>query len=156
MLNLVGVKHLVVVPRIRTSHYIQLLTDKFPSLKHSAPGNIQEEGLPSLRNIIVVDNEEVHREELRKLDVKTLIDWREVPMWREDNSSWNRRYKDIVESLHNDDIANIQFTRSLSFSLACLTEKLTSNSGTTGSPKAVTVRSFVLWTSPESSALWPS
>ncbi|KAF8909902.1 acetyl-CoA synthetase-like protein [Mucidula mucida] len=90
VLNLVGVKHLFVVPRIRTSAYIELLAEKY-----------SRGALPQLRNLVVVDNE----------DVKSLIDWREVFAWREDDVSLNKRLDDTSQSLSNDDVINIQFTR---------------------------------------------
>lgn len=111
VLNLVGVKHLFVVPRIRTSAYIELLAEKCPSIKHSLPGQIHEDALPQLRNLVVVDNEDVFQEELRSLKVKSLIDWREVFAWREDDVSLNKRLDDTSQSLSNDDVINIQFTR---------------------------------------------
>src|ERR1700721_811589 len=84
-LNLVGVKHLFLVPQIRTSSYIHMLTDAFPSLLHPSPGEIQEQGLPDLRNLVVLDDKgEFFGEQRQKerLGMKSAIDWREVIMWR--------------------------------------------------------------------------
>ncbi|KIY71138.1 acetyl-CoA synthetase-like protein [Cylindrobasidium torrendii FP15055 ss-10] len=122
VLNLVGVKHLIVVPRIRTSAYVEELVKKYPSMRSSLPGEIQEEGLPSLRNLIVVDNEEAHRTELERLEMKSLIDWREVFSWREDDAGAEERLRIVEEGITSDDVVNIQFT-----------------SGTTGMPKAVSL-----------------
>ncbi|KAF9017519.1 acetyl-CoA synthetase-like protein [Hymenopellis radicata] len=122
VLNLVGVQHLFVVPRIRTSAYIQLLAEECPSIRHSLPGQIHEDALPQLRNLVVVDNEDVFQAELHSLKVKSLIDWREIFAWREDDVSLNKRLDDVSHSLLNDDVINIQFT-----------------SGTTGQPKAVSL-----------------
>ena len=55
-LNLVGVTHLFVVPRLRSSAYVRALCAAFPALANSPPGAIQEEALPALRHLIVVDN----------------------------------------------------------------------------------------------------
>ncbi|PBK94725.1 acetyl-CoA synthetase-like protein [Armillaria gallica] len=118
----VGVKHLFVVPRIRSSAYIQLLADLYPSIRSANPGEIQEEALPDLRNIVVVDNEESCRAELDALGVKSLIDWREVFVWRQDRSSLDQQRQAAADSLHKDEVINLQFT-----------------SGTTGSPKAVSL-----------------
>ncbi|KAI3602868.1 amp-dependent synthetase and ligase [Moniliophthora roreri] len=118
-LRIVGVKHLFVVPRIRTSSYLDMLMSKFPDLKHSAPGEIEEEALPELRNLIVVDNKDLHRDELRKLDIRSVIDWRDILMWREGTQE-KRRVEEISRTIHKDDVVNMQFT-----------------SGTTGLPKAV-------------------
>ncbi|KAG1815244.1 acetyl-CoA synthetase-like protein [Suillus subaureus] len=113
-LNLVGVTHLFTVPRIRTSNYIRMLSEAFPELCNSSPGNIQEPALPSLRNLVMVSNvydtAEWHRE---TCDVKSITDWRETLIWRED--TWEQRH---IEEL----IINLQFT-----------------SGTTGAPKAVSL-----------------
>ncbi|KAK0480921.1 acetyl-CoA synthetase-like protein, partial [Armillaria novae-zelandiae] len=105
----VGVKHLFVVPRIRSSAYIQLLADLYPSIRSARPGEIQEEALPDLRNIVVVDNEEACRAELDVLGIKSLIDWREVV-------SLDQQRQTAADSLHKDD-----------------------SPGTTGSPKAVSL-----------------
>ncbi|KAK0203997.1 hypothetical protein DFS33DRAFT_1384269 [Desarmillaria ectypa] len=118
----VGVKHLFVVPRIRSSAYIQLLVDLYPSIRSAHPGDIQEEALPNLRNIVVIDNEESCRAELDALEVKPLIDWREVFVWRQDRISLDQRRQAAAKSLHKDEVINLQFT-----------------SGTTGSPKAVSL-----------------
>lgn len=118
----VGVKHLFVVPRIRSSAYIQLLADLYPSIRSAHPGEIQEEALPDLRNIVVVDNEESCRAELDALGVKSLIDWREVFVWRQDRVSLDQQRQAAADSLHKDEVINLQFT-----------------SGTTGSPKAVSL-----------------
>lgn len=105
------------VPRIRSSSYLELLVSKLPSLRYDEPGKIRAEALPSLRNLAVVDNEEHHKEELKKLDLKATIDWREI-------FQWTRRVGlERKQSVKNDDIVTIQFT-----------------SGTTGLPKAVSVR----------------
>ncbi|KAG2091841.1 uncharacterized protein F5147DRAFT_437211 [Suillus discolor] len=121
-INLVGVTHLFTVPRIRTSNYIRMLSDAFPGLCNSSPGNIQEPALPSLRNLVVVNNihdtAEWHRE---TCDVKCITDWRETLIWRED--TWEQRHiEESVQSQRSDEVINLQFT-----------------SGTTGAPKAVSL-----------------
>ncbi|KAG6916418.1 hypothetical protein DXG01_006822 [Tephrocybe rancida] len=126
-LKLAGVKHLFVVPRIRSSAYIEMLGQVLPNLKHSRPGDIQCEELPDLKNLIVVDNSGQYHEEMDKLGVKSVIDWREIIIWREDAKERNLQ-RDISASLHKDDIINLQFT-----------------SGTTGAPKAVSVRNLTTW-----------
>ncbi|KAF8842000.1 acetyl-CoA synthetase-like protein [Paxillus ammoniavirescens] len=121
-LNLAGVSHLFAVPRVRSSHYIRMLSDALPDLRCSSPGNIQAEALPALRNLVVVDNignpneyqKEVH-------DTKCVIDWRETLVWREDG--WEQgRVKELIDSHQPDEVINLQFT-----------------SGTTGAPKAASL-----------------
>ncbi|KAI0634863.1 acyl-CoA synthetase [Trametes polyzona] len=120
-LKLVGVSHLFVVPRIRTSAYVRMLCDAFPALAASQPGAIQEEALPALRHLVVADNTGGGlREFARELDgVRPAVDFREVMVWREDVAE-KRRVEEITAGLHHDDVINLQFT-----------------SGTTGAPKAV-------------------
>ncbi|KAH7915059.1 hypothetical protein BJ138DRAFT_1170179 [Hygrophoropsis aurantiaca] len=122
VLNLVGVSHLFVVPRIRTSHYVRMLTNAFPDLRNSAPGDIQEAALPTLKGLVVVDNTSSPAELDKELyDVKCAIDWREVMVWREDGKE-QRIIQNSLESQKNGDVINLQFT-----------------SGTTGAPKAVSL-----------------
>ncbi|KAJ3762213.1 acetyl-CoA synthetase-like protein [Lentinula raphanica] len=110
-LRLVGIKHLVIVPSLRSSQG----SLPFPSLTSSKPGEIQEEELPELRNLIVVNNRD--EQEL----VKVAIDWREIILWREDTQE-AKLVKDIARGLDKDEVINLQFT-----------------SGTTGAPKAVSL-----------------
>ncbi|KAJ7145339.1 hypothetical protein C8R43DRAFT_890625 [Mycena crocata] len=126
VLNLVGVGHLFVVPQIRSSSYVEMLSEKFPDLRNSQPGAIQEPLLPALRNLVVVDNTGQFKNDADKLGLKSWIDWRETMVW--DESSPQKAVQEkIVKSLHKDDVINIQFT-----------------SGTTGAPKAVSLTHFNL------------
>ncbi|KAG6850080.1 hypothetical protein H0H93_001430 [Arthromyces matolae] len=129
-LRLVGVKHLFVVPRIRSSAYVEMLSHAIPNLKHSPPGNISCEELPELKNLVVVDNADVHKRDIDKLEVNSIIDWREILIWREDAKEREMQRR-ISDSLKKDDVINLQFT-----------------SGTTGAPKAVSVRrrNLAAWT----------
>jgi len=120
-LKLVGVQHLFIVPRLRTSEYVKMLLEKFPSICTSNPGDIVEEGLPTLKNLVVVDNDNAYQDQLQKLGVKSAVDWREILLWREDTKE-KQVVQDLTRSLHQDDVINLQFT-----------------SGTTGAPKAVSV-----------------
>ncbi|KAF9447142.1 acetyl-CoA synthetase-like protein [Macrolepiota fuliginosa MF-IS2] len=120
-LRLVNVQHLFAVPRIRTSTYVETLSQAFPQIRSQQPGEIQIEELPELRNLIVVDNAEEDKERLGRLKIKSLIDWRDILLWGEGGSE-ERRVKEIGGLLKNDDVINLQFT-----------------SGTTGLPKAVSL-----------------
>ncbi|KAF5390127.1 hypothetical protein D9757_003836 [Collybiopsis confluens] len=119
-LRLVGVKHLFVVPTLRSSNYLSMLTERFPALANSTPGNIQEPALPDLKNLVVVNNRDEH--DL----IKPAVDWREVMLWREDTQE-AKLVKDIAKSLQKDDVINVQFT-----------------SGTTGAPKGVALTHYNL------------
>lgn len=112
---MVGARHLVIVPALRSSKYLKSLLERFPALANSRPGDIQEPELPELRNLIVVNNFDEH--EL----VKPAVDWREIILWREDTRE-GKLVGDIARTLDKDDVINLQFT-----------------SGTTGAPKSVSV-----------------
>jgi acyl-CoA synthetase (AMP-forming)/AMP-acid ligase II len=104
-LKLVGVSHLFIVPRIRTSHYTFLLSGAFPALRDSSPGNIQEAALPELRNLVVVNNAADPAEFRKDLHgLKSAIDWRETLVWREDAKE-KKSYEETSKSLHKDDLA---------------------------------------------------
>jgi len=77
-----------------------------------APGDIQEESVPDLKSIIVVDNHDLHKQELQKLGARAIIDWREVLLWRENTSEETQRAL-LQKSLQPDDVINMQFTRSV-------------------------------------------
>jgi len=145
-LNLVGVKHLFVVPRLRSSTYVRTLSQAFIELRHCHPGEIQIEDLPDLRNFIVVDNAEESRADLAKLHIKSMVDWREILLWRDDTTE-ARIQRDIMAGLQKEEIINLQFTRwaivhrFLDYSVLRRTFYF---SGTTGLPKAVSVRLLCL------------
>ncbi|TDL24641.1 acetyl-CoA synthetase-like protein [Rickenella mellea] len=121
-LNTVGVSTLFLVPRIRTSSYLESLSVEAPSLKSSHPGNISAEELPHLRHLVIVDNTSDHNEFLKTTqEVKCAVDFREILVWREDGRE-KRTRSEILQSLDKDDVINLQFT-----------------SGTTGLPKAVSL-----------------
>ncbi|KIY47303.1 acetyl-CoA synthetase-like protein [Fistulina hepatica ATCC 64428] len=119
VMRLVGVKHLFVVPRLRTSHYIRMLLEVLPALRGAH--FIQEESLPELRNLVVVPKDEEDRLELQRLDIPAAVDWREIFVWSE-NGGEHKLVREISGILDKDDIINLQFT-----------------SGTTGAPKAVSL-----------------
>lgn len=54
MLNLVSVKALFMVPRLRGSHYTGSLLHALPALRSAQANAINVEGLPSLRSIVLV------------------------------------------------------------------------------------------------------
>ncbi|KJA16652.1 hypothetical protein HYPSUDRAFT_47135 [Hypholoma sublateritium FD-334 SS-4] len=120
-LNLAGVKHLFLVPRLRSSEYVRMFAEAFPEIRGAIPGGLQVEDLPQLRSIIVVDNAEEYRANLAPLHIKGTVDWREILMWREDARE-ARVQKDILRGLNKEEVISLQFT-----------------SGTTGLPKAVSL-----------------
>ena len=110
-LSLVGVSHLFVVPRIRSSAYVRMLCDAFPSIAGAHPGDIQEEALPALRHLVVVDNTgDLKQFEREMRDVRPAVDFREVLVWREDVVE-RRKVEEIMEGLEVDYVINLQFTR---------------------------------------------
>ena len=87
-----------------------MLAEAFAEIRGMQPGEIQIEYLPDLRNIVVVDNKEEAKADLAKLHIKSMVDWREILLWREDARE-GRVQRDISASLDKDDVINIQFTR---------------------------------------------
>jgi len=87
-----------------------MLAEAFAEIRGMQPGEIQIEYLPDLRNIVVVDNKEEAKADLAKLHIKSMVDWREILLWREDVRE-GRVQRDISASLDKDDVINIQFTR---------------------------------------------
>ncbi|KAL5476811.1 hypothetical protein ACEPAI_2997 [Sanghuangporus weigelae] len=121
-LRLVGVSILVVVPSIRTSHYVTALAEAIPGLATCHPGEISVEDLPALRNIVVVDNTS-GSDEFRNLllGVRCTVDFREIFEWHE-SAAERRAVEEFQRTATNNDVINLQFT-----------------SGTTGMPKAVSL-----------------
>ena len=109
-LSAVGVKHLICVPRIRSSAYLAMLADAAPGIRNSPPGEISDPRLPELRNIIVMDNGGEYRAEVEKLEIRSLVDWREILLWREDTREEKAR-RVLEGSMGKDDVINLQFTR---------------------------------------------
>jgi hypothetical protein len=101
---------------MRSSTYIETLSQAFPQIRSQHPGEIQIEELPELRNLIVVDNAEEEKARLGRLKIKSLVDWREILLWREDASE-ERRVEETKSALKNDDVINLQFTRLVTMSL---------------------------------------
>lgn len=122
ILNLVGVSHLFVVPRMRSSAYISSLSAGLPALANSTPGDIQEPSIPTLKHLVIVDNTpSPHDFEKEMEQMRCGVDLREVLVWREDSAE-KRRVEEIMRGLDARDVINLQFT-----------------SGTTGAPKAVSL-----------------
>ena len=135
-----------------------MLAQTFPEIRSAKPGEIQVEDLPELRNLVLVDNEDSARDDLTQLHIKSMVDWRELLMWREGHAAAQAR-RDIAARLKTDDVINLQFTRYIPPHPDILCKKLALliwNSGTTGSPKAVSV--MCLWNKdlPISSCLYVS
>ncbi|KAL5514338.1 hypothetical protein ACEPAG_2426 [Sanghuangporus baumii] len=121
-LRLVGVSTLVVVPRIRTSHYVAALAEAITGLATCHAGEISVEDLPELRNIVVVDNTS-GSDEFRNLlqDIRCAVDFREIFEWHESTAE-RRAVEELERMATNNDVINLQFT-----------------SGTTGMPKAASL-----------------
>ncbi|KAL0948787.1 hypothetical protein HGRIS_008917 [Hohenbuehelia grisea] len=121
-LSLVGVKHLFVVPHIRTSSYVEMFAKEFPGLRESPPGSIEEPALPELRNLVVFDadyqnaaNTPTPFTEIRdSTGIRCTIDWRDILLWGEDGKE-ARAIKDISMGQNEKDIVNLQFTSPVSF-----------------------------------------
>ncbi|EIN08864.1 acetyl-CoA synthetase-like protein [Punctularia strigosozonata HHB-11173 SS5] len=117
-LRIVDVSHLFLVPRIRSSNYIQMLLSSLPSLSSASAGEIQDETLPALRNVIVMDDSFSSHGAKDAEGLRSMIDFRETLVWA--HGSEEAEVKARMSSLAEHDVINMQYT-----------------SGTTGSPKAV-------------------
>jgi hypothetical protein len=116
VIRLVRISHLFLVPQIRTSSYLTLLAEALPSLRKCSSGGIQEEALPDLRHVVVVDNTHQPKRFHEILgDIHCAVDFREVLLWQDGSSKENRQVEERVKTLDKDDVINIQFTRSFSF-----------------------------------------
>ncbi|KAF9361491.1 Fatty-acid-CoA ligase [Mortierella sp. AD094] len=117
-LSLVECKSLVFVPSLKTSNYTQMLLEVMPEIAHQSPNHLSTASLPSLRQLILVDNgtagpEMAHIKGLTKFEdllVRNRSAAVDVPLLKEQCE------------INNRDIINIQFT-----------------SGTTGLPKGVSL-----------------
>lgn len=99
---------------------MRTLVEAFPEIVSARPGEMQIEKLPELRNLIVVDNADEHKDYLQNTDIKSVIDWREVLMWREDVREAEMQ-REIIQGQNKDEVINLQFTRCV-FSLNFLCE----------------------------------
>lgn len=113
-LNVAGVSHLFAVPCLRSSHYIHMLSEAFPDLRASVPGDIRCEALPALRHLVVVNNlGDLNAFQKEIMDTKCVTDWQEMLVWREDGVE-GRRVRECANELRSDDVINLQFTRCVS------------------------------------------
>lgn len=82
-----------------------------PSLRTREPGNIQEEQLPDLKHIVLVDNTGDYKsfQDIMS-DVRCAADFREILVWREKGKE-EKTVKEVEVTLQKDDIMNMQFTR---------------------------------------------
>lgn len=88
-----------------------MLSEAFPDLRDSPPGDIRCEALPALRHLVVVDNladPNAYQKEI--MDTKCVTGWQEMLVWREDGAE-ERRVREYAKELRSDDIINLQFTR---------------------------------------------
>jgi hypothetical protein len=114
--RVVGISHLFLVPQIRTSSYLTLLAEALPSLRKFCPGDIQEEVLPDLKHVVVIDNTRQPKRFHEILgDIHCAVDFREVLLWQDGGTKENRIVEERTKALDKDGVTNIQFTRSFSF-----------------------------------------
>ena len=86
-IRVVGISHLFLVPQIRTSSYLTLLAEALPSLQKFCPGDIQEEVLPDLKHVVVIDNTHQPKKFHEVLgDIHCAVDFREVLLWQDGNT----------------------------------------------------------------------
>ncbi len=109
-LNKVRCRALVLPQRFKSSRYLEMLVELAPELVGCAPGHLVAERLPSLREVIVLDEE----------TAPGTFSWRELAAFGDAQAIV--RLRAVESELRFDDPVNIQFT-----------------SGTTGAPKGATL-----------------
>jgi fatty-acyl-CoA synthase len=109
-LNKAGCKALILSPALKTSNYIEILTDLAPELAASKPGNLHARALPALRMVI----------RLGKERTPGMLNFDDVA--KGGTAAERQRIEALAGQLQFDQPINIQFT-----------------SGTTGFPKGATL-----------------
>ncbi|KAF8974961.1 Fatty-acid-CoA ligase, partial [Entomortierella lignicola] len=117
-LSLVECKSLVFVPGLKSSNYSQMLLDIMPEIAYQSPNNLSTANLPSLRQLILVDNG-VNVPETAQ--IKGAIKFEDL-LVKNRALAVDAPLLEEQRTINNRDIINIQFT-----------------SGTTGLPKGVSL-----------------
>ena len=118
-LKLVGVSRLFVVPNLRDSDYLSMLSSALPSLSDFTSHTISSEVLPELRSLVLVDNttKDNRHFEAALAKMKCTINYREVFMWNRSTAE-DKHIDELSQSMTKDDVINLQFTRLVIISLA--------------------------------------
>ncbi|ORZ05866.1 acyl-CoA synthetase [Lobosporangium transversale] len=117
-LALVQCKSLVFVPGLKSSNYSQMLLELFPELEFQSPNELSTASLPTLRQVIIVNNRTNMPETARMRGLTKFEDL----LVRNKSTALDDALKHERLAISNRDIINLQFT-----------------SGTTGLPKAVSL-----------------
>jgi hypothetical protein len=109
-LELAGVSTLFMVPGLRTSDYVAMLSVVMPALTSFSPGSISVEALPQLKSLILVDNV-FNESSFQKIlsNTKCAMDFREIFVWQD--SALDEQIAQIEQTMDKDDVINLQFTR---------------------------------------------
>jgi fatty-acyl-CoA synthase len=97
-LNKVECQAPVLAPRLKSSDYVQMISDLAPELKNSALGDLRAEKLPHLRTVVHLGNDD-QSDMFRFVDLKAL-----------DNDSHHKSVVALSKKLMLDDPINVQFT----------------------------------------------
>lgn len=87
-----------------------MFAHEFRDLRNSAPGEIQEPLLPSLKNFVVVNNQPDAQKHFDQWGMRSAVDWREILLWRQDTLEESTR-KRLTAERKPDEVINLQFTR---------------------------------------------
>lgn len=111
------------------------------------PQSLTIERLPMLRTLVLIDNTDEGKPEMRRLNMRCFMDWRDIPVWCE-GAEHALAQKQIEANIKKDDVVTLQFTRSAHGQYQSVVFFLTnySCSGTTGYPKAASVSCQFLFT----------
>lgn len=112
-MNLVQAKALVISPTLRSSDYLKELVKQLPSITSADPNLIKDPRLPSLRTLVVVDNQPSDDKfEQAIKPINAAMDFRDLfvddpsshkwIVWEHHTRTWNRDPHEVV---------NLQFTR---------------------------------------------
>ncbi|KAF9971152.1 Fatty-acid-CoA ligase, partial [Modicella reniformis] len=105
-LSLVECKSLVFVPSLKSSNFSQMLLELLPEIEHQSPNQLLTANLPSLRQLIVFDNETDVPETAR---IKGATKYQDL-LIKNPSPTIDEHLQKERQGITNRDIINLQFT----------------------------------------------